>query len=468
MKLDHNHLTIASAGLALRRGDYTATELVSAYWERAKLENPRLNIYREVFADALDQAASADEKLRANNDPNPLLGIPLAIKDNILIRGRSAGAASRILENYRASYDATAIDRLRRAGAVLLGRTNMDEFAMGSSTENSAYGWVRNPLDPERVAGGSSGGSAAAVAAGVALAALGSDTGGSIRQPASFCGVIGLKTTYGAVSRSGLMALGSSLDQIGPLGRTVDCVASLYGAIAGCDPLDSTSQDYPPPRPLPQKIKVGVPHAFLESGLDPAVAAQFEQALAKLRDANADIVTVDLPHWRQALAVYYIIMPAEASTNLARYDGVRYGYYQAGEDLVDDYAVTRGAGFGSEPRRRIMIGTYVLSAGYYEAYYAKAVGVRAAITAETKRVLEEVDFIATPTTTGPAFRPGERSTDPVAMYLEDIFTVPANLAGVPAISLPMGRVNNLPLGLQLIAPAGAEEWLFTIGRRLGY
>ena len=392
--------------------------------------------------------------------------MPIAVKDNILIKGRRVSAGSKILANYTAVYDATVITKLRAAGAIFIGRTNMDEFAMGASTENSAFGPTKNPYDSERVAGGSSGGSAAAAAADLALAALGSDTGGSVRQPAAFCGVVGLKPTYGAVSRFGLVALASSFDQIGPLARTVDDVERIFEVIKGRDENDSTSLPSKVSRSNLEKFKLGVPRRFLDQGLNSVAADNFSAAVSSLAAAGYEIMDIDLPTVPYALAAYYVIMPAEASSNLARYDGIRYGAYFPGQDLFDDYRTTRGNGFGLEVRRRVILGTYALSAGYYDAYYAKAFAVKQAIASEFAAAFNQVDAILTPTTPAPAFKLGERLADPVQMYLEDLFTVPANLAGLPAISIPSGRAaNGLPFGLQIIAPPGGEDQLFQIAKR---
>ena len=468
-----NKLTITEAGKRLAAGEITSVQIVEACLAEIEKRNPSLNAYLEVFADARMQAKKADER-RAAGESHPLLGIPLAVKDNILIEGRRAGAASKILENYVASYDATVIKKLKDAGAVFIGRTNMDEFAHGSSTENSAYGPTKNPHDESRVPGGSSGGSAAAVAAHMALGALGTDTGGSVREPASFCGVVGLKPTYGAVSRSGLIAMGSSLDQAGPLARTVEDAELIFNAIRGNDPLDSTSIENKGPT-LAQgsqgrTLKIGVPRKLLEKGIDADVLQQFEKSLDTLRAKGYEVVDIELPLAGLALAVYYVIMPAEVSANLARFDGVRYGLSLKGESLIDDYAKTRGDGFGAEVRRRIMLGTYVLSSGYYDAYYGKATAARAQLAREVAGVFKNVCLIATPTTTTPAAKLGEKTDDPLAMYLMDIFTVTANLTGNPAISVPMGTVTRegkeLPAGLQLTAAHGDEQSLFVAGKLL--
>lgn len=466
-------LTISKAHEHLKAGDFSARELTESYLENIKEKNGELNAYLEIFDDAREQAERADEAMRRGN-AEVLTGIPLAIKDNILIHGRAATCASRILEGYRATYDAGVIEKLKQENAVFLGRTNMDEFAMGSSTEHSAYGPSKNPHDTSRVPGGSSGGSAVAVAADLALGALGSDTGGSVRQPAGLCGVVGLKPTYGACSRRGLVALASSLDQVSPFAKTVADAELLYSAIEGHDAMDSTSA----PLFLRDKKargshekRIGVPyHLFTEGGIGGDVRALFDKTLALLKGEGYAIRDITLPHLAHSLAVYYIIMPAEASANLARFDGVRYGLHKDGGSVQGDYEKTRGEGFGTEPRMRILLGTYVLSAGYHDAYYRKAIALRAAIRSEVERAFEEVDFIALPTSPGPAWKLGERMEDPLAMYLSDIFTVPANITGVPALSLPMGAVarngKNLPAGFQFMAPHFSEKILFQAGKDL--
>ncbi len=468
MSNDPATLSIAQAAQELENGSLSSAALVAACAARITKENETLNAFLEVFSDIDIQARHADEQ-RARGVSHPLLGIPLAIKDNILIEGKHASSASKILEPYVASYDATVIAKLKAAGAVLMGRTNMDEFAMGSSTENSAYGATKNPHDLSRVAGGSSGGSAVAVAADMALGALGSDTGGSVREPASFCGIVGLKPTYGALSRHGLMAMGSSLDQIGTFTKTVGDTEILFTALAGIDPLDSTSADlarYPEP---PIRKTIGVPRHLLREGIDADVLASFEHTLQELTEQGYTVVDIELPSAGLALAVYYILMPAEVSANLARFDGVRYGLSLQGDSLFADYARTRAEGFGPEVRRRIMLGTYVLSAGYYDAYYRKAIHVRDMISSELAKTLAHVDVIATPTVPSPAFKIGEKS-DPIAMYLADIFTVTANLTGNPALSVPMGSVardgSSLPVGIQFTAVHGGEPLLFSIGKEV--
>jgi aspartyl-tRNA(Asn)/glutamyl-tRNA(Gln) amidotransferase subunit A len=463
-------LSIAQASTKLAKKEISSVELARACLAEIAARNPELNAYLEVYEDAEAQAAAADALRQTQGErAHPLLGIPLAIKDNILIAGRKASAASKMLENYVATYDATVTKKLKEAGTVFLGRTNMDEFAHGSSTENSAYGPTKNPRDPSRVPGGSSGGSAAAVAGNLALGALGSDTGGSIREPAAFCGIVGLKPTYGAVSRSGLIAMGSSLDQIGPMTKTVADAEMLFEAMRGNDPLDSTTLSAAAPAREPRKV-VGVPRHLLTEGVEKEVLEKFEAALKKLEAQGYRVVDIELPSASMALAVYYIIMPAEVSTNLSRFDGVRYGLSRKGETLAGDYAATRGAGFGPEARRRIMLGTYVLSAGYYDAYYGEATAARRALCAEYAAALQQADVIATPSVPAPAPRLGEKTDDPLSMYLLDIFTVTANLTGNPAISVPMGTVKTdgveLPVGMQFTAAHGDEAALFAAGKAL--
>jgi aspartyl-tRNA(Asn)/glutamyl-tRNA(Gln) amidotransferase subunit A len=463
--IDLSTLTIAAARRSLDAKQYSAVQLAQAYLDAIHEKDGELHAYLEVFSDVQAQAERAD-LLIAEGRSQPLTGIPLAIKDNILIKGRRAGAASKILEGYIAPYSATVIEKLEAMGAVFLGRTNMDEFAMGGSTENSAYGPSMNPHDTSRVPGGSSGGSAVAVAAGLALAALGSDTGGSIRQPAALCGVIGMKPTYGAVSRFGLMAMGSSLDQIGTFTKTIEDTQILFDAIRGHDANDATS--LPDTTHVPHHAKpkvIGVPRAFLAEGVDADVLARFEEGLARARALGYEVKDIELPSLAGTLAAYYIIMPAEASTNLARFDGIRYGYSAQKDTIQEVYDETRREGFGPEVRRRILTGAFVLSSGYVDAYYRRAMAIRATLRADLAKAFEHVDAIALPTSPVPAFKIGEKS-DPVAMYAADIFTVPVNLAGVPAISIPCGEVDRegkmLPVGFQLIACHGAEGTLFTI------
>ncbi len=473
-KINLKDLTIKKAQEHLKNGDFTAVELADAYKKEIQAKNKDLNAYLEMFADIDTQAKEADKKIKAGT-AGPLTGIPLSIKDNILIKGRVASSASKMLENYHATYNATVIDKLLEQNAIFLGRTNMDEFAMGSSTENSAYGVVKNPWDTSRVPGGSSGGAAAAVAADLCLGSLGSDTGGSIRQPASFCGMVGLKPTYGAVSRSGLMAMASSLDQIGPITKTVEDAEILFNAIKGKDSMDATSintEDFAGKEDAKKlnskKFKIGVPSEFVKQGVDKDVLDNFNASLEALKKAGHEIVDVKLPNLKYSLAVYYILQPAEVSSNLARFDGVKYGLHKDGSDLLDDYLLTRQEGFGKETRRRIMLGTYVLSTGYYDAYYNKANIVRSLIMKDFEEAFKNIDVVLTPTSPTPAFKAGEKADDPLSMYLADIFTVSANIVTLPAISVPSGFVERdskkLPVGIQFTAPYSREDVLFAVGK----
>lgn len=482
MALDIKQLTIKQAHGLLINKKMSVLELVEAVLKVAN-DTSNLNAYLEVFDDVHAAVKKAQETID-RGEGKFLTGIPIAMKDNILINGKIASAASKMLANYRATYDAGVTTKLRREDAIFLGRTNMDEFAMGGSTENSAFGVTKNPFDETRVSGGSSGGSATAVALGAALGALGSDTGGSIRQPAAFCGVVGLKPTYGSVSRSGLIAMASSLDQIGPFAKTVEDAKIIFDVIRGNDPLDSTSypdamlaairQNFAPQNLSGQAKKpkvIGVPVKFVHSkGVDARVLENFDRSLEQMKTRGYEIREIDIPTLAQGLSVYYILMPAEVSSNLARLDGVRYGYHADGGNLFEDYARSRGEGFGREVRRRILLGTYVLSSGYYDAYYGRAGAVRELLRRDFARVFAEVDLIATPTTPTPAFKIGAKSGDPLAMYLADLFTVPVNIAGVPAISVPSGFVDEdrvrLPLGMQFIAPHFGEEMLFAAGQDL--
>lgn len=490
--IDLKTLTIKKVQESLRKGEYSSVELVSTYIEQIKKVNPEVNAYLEVYTDALEQAKQADER-RSKGDTDALtlslLGIPFAIKDNILFAGHIASASSKILEQYVAPYDSTVISKLKEAGAVFIGRVNMDEFAMGGSTENSAYGVTKNPHDLERVSGGSSGGSAAAVAMDGALVALGSDTGGSIRQPASYCGAVGLKPTYGRVSRHGLMAMGSSLDVIGPITKTVEDAEIVFNTIA-CrdgDRYDSTTLTAKEVQEIASshsstgegtstqisnstKLRVGiVPELMNLGGLSKEVKENMDASIELFKKAGYEIKEITLPYIKYSLAVYYILMPAEVSSNMARFDGVKYGSKIDGADLLQDYMNTRGELLGKEVRKRIMLGTYVLSSGYHDAFYNKANIAKDLITADFKKAFETVDIILTPTAPTPAFKIGAHTSDPVAMYLEDIFTVTANLVGVPAISIPSGFVENegkkLPLGIQLMAPHCREDILFVAGKK---
>jgi aspartyl-tRNA(Asn)/glutamyl-tRNA(Gln) amidotransferase subunit A len=470
MKINLKELTINKAHDAMVCGDFTAVDLVKAYLEVIKEKNKDINAYLEVYDDVLEMAKKADVRIKEGK-ASLLTGIPCAIKDNILNKGKIASSSSKILENYHATYDATVIAKLKAEDAVIIGRTNMDEFAMGGSTENSAFGVTKNPFDLNRVAGGSSGGSVASVAMDGSLFSLGSDTGGSIRQPASFCGVVGLKPTYGAVSRYGVMAMGSSLDQIGPIAKTVSDVEIVYKAIAGKDEKDGTTIDIDTYKEKKIKAKpvIGVPRHFLTGdGINKDVLSAFEKSLETYRKMGYEIKEISLPNISYALMVYYVVMPAEVSANMARFDGMRYGLHVNGKDGIDDYFESRRAGLGREVIRRILLGTYVLSSGYYDAYYNRANAVRRMITDDFIKAFEHVDIIATPTAPSPAFKIGEKTADPVAMYLEDIFTVTANLTGMPAISIPCGFSKkdgvDLPVGLQLTARHGEEQVLFDAGK----
>ncbi len=464
--IDPFSLTIASAREALKAKKFTSRELTQACLDAIKAKDGEIHAFLEVFDNALLQADEADKKIAEGVDL-PLLGIPMALKDNILVLGQHASAGSKILENFVAPYSATATQKLWAAGAVIIGRTNCDEFAMGSSTENSAYGPTKNPLDLTRVPGGSSGGSAAAVAAGMALATLGSDTGGSIRQPAAFVGVVGFKPTYGRVSRNGLIAMASSLDQIGPFAKTVSDAELIYDVVKGQDKMDSTTLDEKVDEKKNSAKKIiGIPRAFVEAeGIDKEVRDNLEESIKKFKDLGYEVRDVELPSLKYALAVYYILMPAEVSSNLARFDGVKYGLHIDGANGIEDYFNTRGAGFGRETRRRVILGTYVLSSGYYDAYYGTALNVKEVITKELQNIFKEVDFILTPTTPTPAFKLGEKTSDPLSMYLADIFTVPANISGCPSISLPSGESAGLPLGVCLTSDLGREDILFAAGKK---
>ena len=470
MKITPQTLTIRKAHQHLLAGDFTACDLAQACLDNI---DDNLNVFIEIFDDVLEQAKKADERIK-NKQTTLLTGIPIAIKNNILIKGKRTTAGSTILENYYATYDATVIKKLKEAGAVFIGGTNLDEFAMGSSTENSAYGVTKNPYDGTRVAGGSSGGSAVAVAIGACLVALGTDTGGSTRQPASFCSIVGVKPTYGTVSRYGAVAMGSSLDQISPLGKTVDDSQIVFDCIHGEDKMDSTTlpdkmyEENQKKINLNRKKIIGVPRHFLERGIDDDVLKNFEESLKKFGKEGYQVKEIELPNLDYVLAVYYILMPAEVSTNLARFDGMRFGSLKEGKNLLEDYIKTRGQDFGKEVRRRIMLGTYVLSAGYHDAYYNKAVALRKIIKKDFKEAFQTVDAIITPTSPIPAFKIGEKSNDPLQMYLADIFTVSANVVGIPAISIPSGFTDRegkkLPLGLQIMASEMQENLLFQISR----
>jgi aspartyl-tRNA(Asn)/glutamyl-tRNA(Gln) amidotransferase subunit A len=465
--------TFADLHADLRAGRTKAADLAASYYDRIAQINPRLNVYLSLTKErALAQAERVDA-LAAKGDPlPPLVGIPIAVKDVLVMQGAPSTAGSKILEGYHPPYDATAIQKLEAAGAVLLGKLNCDEFAMGSSNENSAYGPVRNPVDTDRVPGGSSGGSAAAVAANLAVATLGTDTGGSIRQPASFCGVVGVLPTYGRVSRYGLIAFASSLDRIGPFTANVRDAAMLLGVIAGHDPKDATSSAAPVPdfaaesdKPV-EGLRLGVPAEYFGEGLDPEVRAAVESGIAALEAAGCKVKPISLPHTKYAIPAYYLVATAEASANLARFDGVRYGYRSPSSDTLSAlYSHSRDEGFGAEVKRRILLGTYALSAGYYDAYYLKAQRVRRLLAEEFLRAFAEVDAIVTPTAPTAAFKLGEKADDPVAMYLADIYTVTASLAGICGVTVPCGATSaGLPVGMQVLASYLNEGTAFRVAR----
>ena len=467
-------MTIKSFRDGLKSGKISAYETAKSYLDEIEKSDGKIGGYLDVYRDeALEAAHKVDLAVKEDKEVGALAGVPIAIKDNMLILGRRATAGSKILKNYIAPYDATVIKKLRDQGAIFLGKTNLDEFAMGSSTENSAYKITRNPHDLSRVPGGSSGGSSAAVAGGMALASLGSDTGGSIRQPAGFCGVVGLKPTYGAVSRYGLIAMASSLDQIGPFAKTVEDAAIMFDAIRGWDPYDATSVDanygHNLLDPNFKKIAgftVGIPEEYFGDGLDKEVYDAVYSVIEDLKAKGVKFKKISLPHSKYALSVYYIIQPAEVSTNLARFDGIRYGSRGVSPRLIDLYHENKGAGFGPEPKRRIILGTFVLSSGYYDAYYGQAQKVRALIKKDFDDVFSSgVDVIIGPVAPTPAFKIGEKSSDPLQMYLSDIFTIPANLAGIPGISIPVkGREGKLPIGFQLLGNKWREADIIGLGR----
>lgn len=471
---DLTDLTLLEIIQALREGTITSQELTSAYLERINTYNPILEAYLFINSEqSMQHAEKADQQLKAwrknRNQPiPPMLGVPLAIKDVLAVENMPATAGSRILEGFIPPYNATAVQRLLDAGMVVLGKTNTDEFAMGSSTENSAYTVTRNPWDIKRVPGGSSGGSAAAVASRMAPAALGTDTGGSVRQPASFCGVTGIKPTYGRVSRYGLIAYGSSLDTVGVLALRAADIALIFSLMAGRDPLDATTPDIPVAESLIDvgddlsTLRIGVPQEYFIGGLQQEVEQSVRAAITVLKSMGAQIKSITLPHTEYAVPVYYLIAPAEASANLARFDGIRYGPRLPADTMWDVFRKTRGNKFGAEVKRRIMLGTFALSAGYYDAYYGQAQKVRTLIKRDFELAFEDVDVIAAPVAPTTAFRIGEHTEDPLAMYLEDVFTLPANLAGVPGISFPVGFDHKgMPIGMQLMGPHFREEILLS-------
>ena len=466
-------MTITEMRKKFVEGTYTPTDAVKESLAVIAEKDGEIHAFLDVYQDAIEAAEEATKRYAAEGESAPvLLGVPVALKNNILVKGKKATGGSKILENYTATYDATIVTKLREAGAIFVGATNMDEFAMGSSTENSAFGPTKNPVDTSRVPGGSSGGSSAAVAMGAVSVAIGTDTGGSIRQPASYCGLVGFKPTYGAVSRSGLMAMGSSFDQAGPLTTSVADAELVHGVMAGKDVMDATTIDSDTYRevPLKETYTIGIPRDFMKEGVDAGVMEVFEAHVQSLKDAGHTIVDVALPLFEKGLAAYYVSMPAEVSSNLARYDGIRYGLSEDGETLLDVYEKSRGAGFGDEVKRRILLGTYVLSSGYYDAYYGKAEAARELMREELAKVFEGVDIVLTPSAPTPAYVVGTL-TDPLAVYRQDIFTVPVNLTGVPAISIPGGTVEQsdgcaLPVGVQYIAPHGGDARLFDLGKKM--
>jgi len=467
---EFNRMTIKETAEGLAAKAFSAREVADACLAVAEKNKETTHAYVDIHTDLARAAADTSDARRAKGESlSPLDGVPVAIKDNMNLAGSRTTASSRILENYVSPYDATAVARLRAAGAVFVGKTNMDEFAMGGSTESSAYGVTRNPWDLERIPGGSSGGSAVAVAEGSAIASLGSDTGGSIRQPAAMCGVVGLKPTYGRVSRHGLIAMASSLDQIGTFARTVEDASMLLGAIEGGDVMDATSVDLTAGQALPTEwpaslkgVRIGLPKEYFVSGMQPEVEASVRAAIKTLEDLGASVHEVSLPNSKHALAVYYILMPSEVSANMARFDGVRYGTRAQGDSLENVYRNSRGQGLGAEVRRRIMLGTYALSSGYYDAFYNKALKVRTLITEDFAKAFSEVDVILTPTTPTTAWKLGEKTADPLEMYLSDIFTVSVNVAGLPGISVPCGMAGGLPVGVQLIGKHFDEKTMLQV------
>ena len=469
--MELSSLSIREIHRLITKKEISTQELVERYLKKIEKENPEINAFLEVFKEeSIKQAQEIDRKIQKGEEISILEGIPVAIKDNILVADKRCTAGSKILENYIAPYDATVVKKLKEKGAIIVGKTNLDEFAIGSSGEFSAYGVTRNPKNLEYVPGGSSSGSAAAVAADMVPIALGSDTGGSIRQPASFCGIIGFKPTYGSVSRFGLIAMSSSLDQIGPLGKNVEDIKIVYEVIRGKDEMDSTTVSFSqkPVKERLEEIKIGIPKEYFAKGIDQRVKEIIKDRIKDFELSGASIEEVSLPHTDYALATYYIIMTAEVSSNLARYDGIKYGKSLAESDritnLLDVYFETRKEFLGEEVKRRIMLGTYCLSVGYYEAYYLQAQKVRTLIKKDFEKAFKKVDILLTPTSPTPPFKLGERLENPLTMYMADVLTVSANLAGLPAISLPAGEIDKLPVGLQLIGPAFSENFLLSVAQ----
>jgi len=474
--MDIHNLTIKSFREGIQKKEFSSEEVTQEFLKNIEKNDPSIGSYISVFKnEAINEAKQADNLIKKADKTSFLTGVPLALKDNLVIEGTKTTAASKILESYNASYTATVIEKLRKEHAVFLGKTNMDEFAMGASTENSAFHTTKNPYDTSRVPGGSSGGSTAAVAGGFALAALGSDTGGSIRQPAAFCGVVGMKPTYGTVSRFGLIDMASSLDQIGPITKSVEDAAILFDVIKGKDPRDATSVEGNYTKELlnpdfnkTKELTIGIPKEYFIEGLSEEVKKGMNVAIQKFKKLGISFKEITLPHTKYALSCYYIIMPAEVSTNLARFDGIRYGREKTNtKTLRDIYFETKGKGFGTESKRRILLGTFVLSSGYHDAYYTKAQKVRRLITDDFKKAFEDVDVIFAPTTPTTAFKIGEKAKDPLSMYLSDIFTVAVNLAGLPAVSIPVRKYeigkSGLPVGFQLIGKHFREQDILSLG-----
>jgi aspartyl-tRNA(Asn)/glutamyl-tRNA(Gln) amidotransferase subunit A len=486
MKNELNKLTLKEASEKLASGEITSVELTEACLDEIEDRDGEIHAFLNVLKEeAMVSAIQSDELFKKSGQRRSRIdGVPIAVKDNMCMVGTLTTAASKILENFVAPYDATVIKKLKDAGAVIIGKTNLDEFAMGSSTENSAYGPTKNPHDLERVPGGSSGGSAAAVAANMCIAALGSDTGGSIRQPAAFCGIVGLKPTYGSVSRYGLMAMASSLDQIGPMTKTAEDAQILFDIIAGYDEKDSTSvksEIQNPKSACPNQnaklvgetnsrlemksLKLGVPKEYFSEGLDPEVKRVIDESILNFKKMGAKIIDISLPHAKYALSCYYIIMPVEVASNLGRYDGIKYGFSAEAENLLDKYLNSRSEGFGAEVKRRVILGTYTSSAGYIDQYYNQAQKARALIKQDFDQAFEKVDFILGPVMPTTAFKIGEKSDDPLAMYLSDIYTISVNLAGLPAISIPAGKSNNLPVGLHIIGPQMSDLKILELAKK---
>ncbi len=465
--MDFSKLTIKEINHGLKNKSFSCKEMTSSFFKKIKDKNEELFCFLNIFEkQAMKQSEKVDEKIKRKENISILSGIPIAIKDNILIKNEITTSGSKILENYKAPYNSTVINKLQLLDAVILGKTNMDEFAMGSSTENSGFKPTKNPLNQEMVPGGSSGGSAAAVKAGLCSCALGSDTGGSIRQPAAFCGIVGMKPTYGSVSRNGLMAMASSLDQIGPLTKNVEDAEIIFKCISGKDDMDSTSIDvnYSEYKGDVKKLKIGVPKEYFIKGMNVDIEKETKKAISEIEKQGIQVKEISLPHTEYALAAYYIIMPSEVSANMARYDGIKYGLSVKSEDLIKTYLESRKQGLGTEVKRRIILGTYVLLAGHYDAYYEKAQKVRFLISNDFNEAFKEVDLILTPSSPILPFKIGEKTNDPLSMYLSDIFTVTSNLVGVPSMSMPCGNVKEFSIGMQIIGRHGEENKIFQAGK----